>query len=353
MMNLFDFSTETRNVYSDLCSIIVNKRIPINASIFITNNCNFRCRHCYVQSIKNKNENPLAISDWKTLLRELKDNGCLFLTISGGEPLCHPDFLDFYLFAYNLNFQITLISNLSLLNDKHIETFSLKKPHKIIVSLYGFSEKTYTAFCGVSGKFHTIMSNIDTLQKHGVTVELQTVVNVVNYNEIKLMYDYAKQKKIVMHFFRNITCEIDGNSQPLDYKITIKQELKSYDILQDKEIVIKSFDNNKIMWRDGYKRCFAGLTNCYIDYQGNMFLCNHVQNKKVSTKNKGFVQCWDDIYSLRKEYIEKSNPCSYCKKRTICGKCTPVFDNMIKKTAFPFQECNDTDFLINELRLEI
>lgn len=352
-MSLFDVSDYTTGIENEIRNRIIVNRIPINASIFLTNNCNFKCRHCYVQSLKNRSQHPLEIDKWNELLRELKKNGCIYLTITGGEALSCPDFLEFYRIAYDLNFKITVISNLSLLNEEHKNLFVSKKPHKIIVSLYGFSDKIYSEFCGAQGVFERVIDNIEALHKMGINIQLQTVINTINYNEITLMNDFANKSKLKINFYRNITCEIDGNIRPLNYQISIAQELESYEILQDKPDLINAIKGNMGMWDDGYKRCFAGLTNCYIDYQGNMFLCNHMQGIKVSLLKSDFKHCWDKIYEIRKEYIEKRNPCFDCKKRTVCGKCTPAFENMTKSLSFPFPECNEIDELIEKLGLEL
>jgi len=353
VMSLFDISEDEIDLREKFKNKIIANRIPINATVFLTNNCNFQCKHCYVQSQKNKNKLPLRIGEWEKLLRELKHNGCIYLTISGGEALSALDFLEFYNMAYDLNFQIRIISNLSLLNEKHKRLFGSKKPNSIIVSLYGFSDKTYSEFCDVQGVFNKIIYNIKTLYEMGLNVELQTVVNTMNYNEISLMNDFANKNHIKMSFYRNITCEIDGNARPLNYQISISQELESYKILCDEDELKQAIRTNNRMWDNGYKRCFAGLTNCYIDYQGNMFLCNHMQDIKVSLLEEGFGQCWESMYQLRKKYIEKSNPCSNCKKRALCGKCTPAFENLKKSFKFPFPECHANDELIKNLNLEL
>lgn len=352
-MSLFDLPANAIGIQNEIRNEIISKRIPINASIFLTNNCNFKCRHCYVQSLKNKSQRPLEIDKWDKLLRELKSNGCIYLTISGGEAFSAPNFLEFYRIAYDLNFQITVITNLSLLNKTHKALLASKKPHNIIVSLYGFSDKTYSEFCGVQGVFERVIANIKALREMGINIELQTVINVANYNEITLMNDFANENKLKMNFFRNITCEIDGNNRPLNYQITISQELESYKMLNDKDNLVKAIKENAGIWDNGYKRCFAGLTNCYIDYQGNMFLCNHMQEIKISLLKSDFKKCWDEIYKIRKEHIEKSNPCFDCKKRTVCGKCTPAFKNMLKSLTFPFKECHSIDELIEKLELEL
>ena len=93
--------------------------------------------------------------------------------------------------------------------------------------------------------FEIVKANIELLLKTGINLELQTIVNTMNFNEIELMYNFAKYNDIKMNFFRNITCEIDGNNRPLAYRISPEQEKLSYDVLHDKDTLIKSIEKKK------------------------------------------------------------------------------------------------------------
>lgn len=84
----------TSSIPGEIWNKIIDNRIPINASVFLTNDCNFKCRHCYVQSLKNKSQYPLSIDIWGRLLKKLKENGCIYLAISGGEVLSASYFLE-------------------------------------------------------------------------------------------------------------------------------------------------------------------------------------------------------------------------------------------------------------------
>ena len=64
------------------------KRIPLAGTIELNTNCNFKCLHCYQVTPHQS----LSLSDFKAYLTQVKASGCIFLTITGGEPLLHPDF---------------------------------------------------------------------------------------------------------------------------------------------------------------------------------------------------------------------------------------------------------------------
>ena len=56
------------------------------------------------------------------ILDEIKDAGCLWLLLTGGEPLLRPDFLEIYQYAKHKGFLLTLFTNGTLLTP-HIADF--------------------------------------------------------------------------------------------------------------------------------------------------------------------------------------------------------------------------------------
>lgn len=326
-----------------LSKYFLSKRIPIQCTIFLTNYCNFKCKHCYVKSLKNVVDDALNLEQWYQILDNIKNNGCVFLTVTGGEALCSPIFSKFYEYAYNINLKIIIMSNLYLINDKIIDLFRKKPPYKIIGSLYGASNDTYKKFCSIDHGWDKVSRNVQLLQNSNIPIELQTVLNIYNINELEEMYRFSLIKKIKFHAYRKISCEITGNSEPLNLNIDFEQEARSYTILNDISNLIQSIENNRFLWKDGYKMCAAGLTSCYIDYQGNIILCSHCMDQKFNILKLGFSECWNRIYEVRKKEIEVINRCGSCKNRHVCGKCNPIFKSRLKGNDFPFLECTNVE----------
>lgn len=324
---------------------IVAQRIPINATIFLTNKCNFRCLHCYVQSQKNDDEEALNVEQWKNILGVLKERGCLYITFTGGEALVSEKFYEVYSYAYDLNFRITLMTNISLLKNKHLELFKEKPPYCITVTLYGTSDNTYEEFCGVNNIWNTVKRNILLLKKNNIIFKIQTVLNRINYPDLVSMKEFADEYEIPFRVYRNMKCEIDGNSRPLQYQVSIQQEIESYEILGDIQDYLNAVEQNKAKWKEGYKRCFAGITNCYIDCKGNMFLCNQSCDERFSILKNGFDVAWRNIYEVRKREIEVYNECVKCNNKELCGKCAPTYRKMNHAIGFPFPDCHKIEIM--------
>ena len=71
--------------------------VPLHVSLELTLRCNLRCVHCY--NFDRDQPRPvsaaeLSFEEITALLAELKREGTLFLSLTGGEALVHPRFWD-------------------------------------------------------------------------------------------------------------------------------------------------------------------------------------------------------------------------------------------------------------------
>ena len=95
----------------------------LSAMIELLDQCNFHCRYCYVRGSTNS---TLSLESVKKVLDQLREVGCIWLTLTGGEPLLHPHFLEIYNYAYDLGFAVTILTNGYLLTSEHIALFQKK-----------------------------------------------------------------------------------------------------------------------------------------------------------------------------------------------------------------------------------
>ena len=82
--------------------------VPLSASIELTLRCNIRCLHCYnfdrdeprakcgATGAREAPAKPeLSTDEILRVMEELRASGCLFLQLTGGEALSHPDLFVF------------------------------------------------------------------------------------------------------------------------------------------------------------------------------------------------------------------------------------------------------------------
>ena len=298
-------------------------RIPIRAMLQLTYRCNFRCLHCYETPLKNSTERNPTVEEWIRILQVLRKNGCMFLSFTGGEILSVSSFSEIYESAYDMGFKISLVTNGSLISPEIINLLSNKKPEKVHITLYGMSESTYMTFCGNKNALHKVLDNIRFLRKAEINTIVMYLTNTVNWRELVDAYSFALANGCKFYQFYRFRACTNGDCAPQSFQLNPEtlvsiQPEKEYEILKSKTL------SNMQQWKEGYKRCNAGLTSLMIDPNGKAFLCDSVPGKRYDLLHYDFSVVWEKLYTQRKRYIEVPSACSRCENRELCGICAPT-----------------------------
>lgn len=94
---------------------MTTKLTNLKINLHITHHYNFHCRYCFA---KFHNPKDLDGNGWKKVIDNLKQSGMVTrLNFAGGEPVLHPDFPEIVEYAYQQGFELSLITNGSLMAD--------------------------------------------------------------------------------------------------------------------------------------------------------------------------------------------------------------------------------------------
>ena len=122
--------------------------------------------------------------DWLLLAEEMKQCGCLFLLLTGGEPFLYPRFLSLYAALREMGFVLTINTNGTLISPKAARFLGQLPPRRVNVSLYGTSNRTYAALCHVRNGFDRALSGIRLLQENGIDIRINCSAVRGNREEI-------------------------------------------------------------------------------------------------------------------------------------------------------------------------
>ena len=169
----------------DLLYLQKGEYVPLAMTWEITNACNFCCPFCYINTQQKTKKNIVEFNHKvKSDLDYLIDKGLLICDLTGGEILTHPQFEEIYLYLKQKGVLVALLTNLSLLNRKHIELFKKYPPYKVSVSIYGLSDDGFKSVTGnTSFAYDHILNNILKLQNNGISITCQTPVNSYTIGE--------------------------------------------------------------------------------------------------------------------------------------------------------------------------
>jgi len=145
----------------------------------ITDRCNLRCRHCYID---NSERNELSSGVIRDILDEFELMQGLRLLITGGEPMAHRDFGAINALLPGYGFRKILFTNGLLLDKEVLRTLNVDE---IQFSIDGM-EHGHNALRG-EGTYKKVMKSIDSAKALGITVSVATMVHGENIGEFAAM----------------------------------------------------------------------------------------------------------------------------------------------------------------------
>jgi radical SAM protein with 4Fe4S-binding SPASM domain len=313
-------------------SKIENQRIPISGSLALTHRCNLGCIHCYAKEKlpqQDFSNTELSTGHWKKIVAEVKEAGCLYLLLTGGEPLLREDFSEIYSFAKRNGFLVTLFTNGTLVTDETVALLRQLPPRLVEISLYGATAETHDGVTGIPGSFDRARQGIEILIGQGINVSLKSVLMTLNLDEFSAIEDLAHSYGVKFRLDAAIFPTLAGDRGPIDLRVSPEQavdlELSDPDRIRDWHEFLDRF--RSIPSGERLYVCGAGKTTFHIDPQGWLYPCLMVRAHKYSLLSGSFRTGWDGAVSrIQEETAGKDFPCSQCEQKLFCGYCPGFFD---------------------------
>jgi radical SAM protein with 4Fe4S-binding SPASM domain len=310
---------------------IERQRVPLSGGLALTHRCNLNCLHCYArEDAPRRGDDSLELNtgQWKKIIDEIKAAGCLYLLLTGGEPLLRDDFAAIYSYAKRQGFLITVFTNATLVTADMVELFRLLPPRRIEITLYGAGAATHDRITGVAGSFERGLRGVEMLLAGGLPVALKSVLMTLNINEIPAIEKIAQGYRVGFRLDGAIFPSFAGNRSVLDLRVTPEQavamELANPEILDKTREFLKNFRVSK---SETLYPCSAGATIFHIDPYGYLSPCVMVRRPSYHLVNGSFQQGWDKNISRIKEMkINADSECRSCQQKLLCGYCPGFFE---------------------------
>lgn len=150
--------------------------------IEITSRCNLRCLHCYNES--GNLDGEISFQVFKKIVDEFIDEKT-DITISGGEPLLHPQIREFVEYLGNKNFKNSLLITNATLIDCRVAEMLTENKMPVQVSINGINAEEHDALCG-KGNFDKTMRGLDNLiNSNHPRIVIRCMVSAQNHKHIE------------------------------------------------------------------------------------------------------------------------------------------------------------------------
>ena len=257
------------NPYTELLARSWNDAMPMTASWEITYACNHRCAFCYNCPVKGARE--LGTEEIKKGLGKLADLGCIFLILTGGEPLCRRDFFDIAWAAKKLGFAIRVYTSGYLVDEVVARKLKDLMPFEIEVSFHGANPESFERQTRVPGSFDRVLQGIRNLRAQGLKVNLKTPITKWNQEELRAVKALGDDLGCHVEFDPVITPRDDGDQSPVTLQAGVEFLDRFFgsefaDVTREEEP--RPRDDSKVK-----AVCGTGRSTIALDPYGNLFPC--------------------------------------------------------------------------------
>lgn len=284
--------------------------MPFALSIEPSSHCQLSCPECPTGIKQFKMERgELSLDLLKKIVDEVYKKTFYLNLYFQGEPLFNRQLPDMIAYARKYRMFTVLSTNAQLLDEETAIKLVNAELSKIIISMDGFSQNTYSKY-RIGGEIEKVKVAVDFLINAKLRFNLsspkivvQFIVNRFNEPEIQEFLTWANQKKV-------------------------KAELKTMQIYKDFSFLpvnekyrrYKKNDNGWELKKQGLG-CFRIWSQCVITYDGNVLPCCFDKNSKYILGNLNSLtlhNVWNSkkFNNFRYKVLNKKNEVE------ICSNCT-------------------------------
>lgn len=330
-----DFTPEKLRASSDtqdaLESFFLTDPQLTSFQIELTSRCNERCLHCYIpHELKDGNIDPEL---YYSVLDQLEELGTWHITLSGGEPMLHPQFKEFLQAAKDKDFYVTVLSNLTLLDDEIISIMAEGNKCSVQVSLYSMDAQTHDEITQLPGSFEKTLSAIKLLIENDIPIQVSCPTMKENMHDFGDVLRWAHDHKIRAVTDYSIMAEYNHDTSNLAHRLTpeecgiVIRDVIDWDKNYQEQLLSTDFEKKAREYSENTDAilCGVGISTCCMVSDGSVYPCAGWQDCICGNLNEeSLSQIWNDskkinyLRSLRRRDMQK---CIGCDKQAFCAPC--------------------------------
>lgn len=311
---------------------------PLNVSLELTLNCNIRCLHCYnfdrddprarraaacgqpAALDHHERQRPvLSAGEVIELVGQLREAGCLFLSLTGGEALTSPHLFRVLDRAREVAMAVQILSNGTLLAPGIAARLAgYRNLMGMSVSVYGATPQTHDGITQVAGSWRRTWDGMARLAALGIAIRVKLIVMRQNAHEVEAMRSLAEGRGLPYAVDVTITPRHDGSTSSLETRVTEEQLAALYagplrDLLR----------TGKQLPTEESFPCNCARANCAISAYGDVYPCISVPWKAGNVREQPFIDIWrtspvfERIRALR---MADYASCAPCPDKAFCSR---------------------------------
>lgn len=314
----------------------------------IANACNERCLHCFIP--EKYKTNIIDSELFYRILEEGRTMNIIHVTLTGGEPMLHPDFINFLRKCRELDLSVNVLSNLTLLNDEFISEMKRNALLSVQTSLYSMLPSVHDSITRLSGSFEKTKLGILKLIEAGIPVQISCQVMKQNKASFMDVVEWGHANNIPAAFNYMIFGEYDHSNENLQNRLSLDEVEEVFDRQNSRSYseALMTEAGKKLSMNEDAHVCSVCRYYFGVTAEGDAFPCAGWQAKKLgSLREHSISEIWNDsseVQYLRQIRLRDFPKCQSCKDRGYCTICMMTNAN----------ENTDSDmFRVSEFQCEV
>jgi radical SAM protein with 4Fe4S-binding SPASM domain len=312
--------------------IFKNQKL-ITAYLHLTMRCDFNCVYCYNRELASSHKEELDTYSWFKIIEHLKTAGVKTLNITGGEPLVREDTDVLIKKARDYGFNISLLTNGSLLLDKYDKI--VPYVDKVFLSLDSndmFINSKNRSRVGFS-KILKLIEEIAREFPQKLTV--RSVVTKNNMKNVEEFHNFLRERYNIKNLIKNLA--LPNKIEDIGKMVTLNWQ--------------KGKKPEEIEVIYNYVFCGAGRSTIAISPNGDIYPCQLLMYNELKIGNVLNPNWLESLKSANLNifpiFLDKNIKCNSCAYKYYCGGGCPGISYKLYKNFNSF-----LDFLCPHIKEE-
>jgi radical SAM protein with 4Fe4S-binding SPASM domain len=311
------------------------RRQPLFGQFDLTYKCDYNCVHCYCQKTGSSGR-ELSTAEIKTILDEIHREGCLWLALTGGDPLARPDFKEIYLYARQKGFILTILTNGYRLNADMTRFFTKYPPCSIDITVNSLKEKNYRKIISIPQALDKVKKNVKLAAKAGLNMIIKANCLKENKGEIGAIKQWSENilgkpadNLYRFRYDKIIFPRLDSSKEPCRHRLNVKElslvHMEDEDMEQEYCRALQAPLSQRQVKDDHLYACDSWKTSFFIDPYGRLKFCSHSDKFSTDLRQQSFHHgFYNEFAKIAKARFKSQSPCRWCDLRLYCYSCPAI-----------------------------
>lgn len=256
---------------------------PFILELELSRRCNLRCVHCYARSEDRTFDDELGFDELCSVMAQGRELGIRELSLTGGEVLMHPRFLDVVDEGTRLGYGVRFVTNATLATPELVRELARRPVKLITVSLDSVSPEAHERIRG-PGAHGPALAGIERLLAAGLRLSIITAFSRLNLTEFDALLAFCVARGVSWQV--QMTSAKGRCPQPITLTPELYYELGERVaqalvaglpigiVPMDDLATYSHFPPLELLGRTWKQQCVGGILNLFVRASGDVTPCS-------------------------------------------------------------------------------